>query len=142
MAERTLDVFFYGLFMDREALLAEGYHPGPSVMACLRDYRLQIGQRATLVPAEGQSAWGMVMALPASEIARLYSGASVSAYRPEAVLIETAEGKAIPALAYNLMNWEGGTPNRDYARKLAALAMRLSLPRAFIADIETFAQEP
>lgn len=142
MAERTLAVFFYGLFMDREALVAEGYHPGPAVKACLSDYVLQIGQRATLLPSPGRSAWGMVMALPASEIAQLYAGPSVSAYRPEAVLVRSGEGKVAPALCYNLMYWKESPPNRDYARKLADVAAEQGLPDLFIADIVRFARKP
>lgn len=138
MAERSLEVFFYGLFMDREALLEEGYHPGPAVQASLRDYCLQIGQRATLVPAPGRSAWGVVMALPAGEIASLYSGASVSAYRPEAVSVSTAEGREMPALCYNLMSWDGGEPDSGYAAKLAAVAARLALPETYVLEITGF----
>ncbi|WP_282607724.1 gamma-glutamylcyclotransferase family protein [Pelagibius sp. Alg239-R121] len=142
MSERKLEVFFYGLFMDREALLTEGYHPGPAVLASLSGYALHIGQRATLVPSSGRTAWGMMMALPAGEIERLYSGASVSAYRPEAVLVKSAEGTPVPALCYNLMRLEESAPNRDYARKLAAVAARLALPEVFIAEIERFSQKP
>ena len=138
MSERALDVFFYGLFMDRDALLAEGYHPGPAVMASLSEYKLHIGQRATLAPVPGQTVWGMVMALPASEIDRLYSGPSVSAYRPEAVVVRTADGTASPALCYNLMQQEEGTSDRDYAIKLSAVASRLALPEAFVREIGQF----
>lgn len=140
MTERHLEVFFYGLFMDREALLAEGYHPGPAATASLGDYGLRIGARATLIPEPGHCVWGKVMALPASEIERLYAGASVSAYRPEAVLVTTTGGQVRPVLCYNLMDAEDSEPNRDYARKLAMVARRLALPEAFVADVERFAQ--
>lgn len=139
MTERALDVFFYGLFMDRVALIAEGYHPGEARIVSLDDYELQVGERATLVPSQGQTVWGVVMALPAHEIKRLYSGNSVSTYCPEAVLVSTAEGEASPALCYNQMVAEPDEliePDEDYVRKLAALAERLDLPQGYVSEIE------
>lgn len=139
MTERALDVFFYGLFMDRVALMAEGYHPGEARTVSLDDYELQVGERATLVPSEGQTVWGVVMALPAHEIKRLYSGNSVSTYCPEAVMVSTAGGEASPALCYNQMIAEPEEltePNEDYVRKLADLAERLDLPQGYVSEIE------
>ncbi len=136
MTERMLDVFFYGLFMDRVALMAEGYHPGEARTGFLSDYELQVGQRATLVPADGQTVWGVVMALPASEVRRLYAGNSVSAYSPEAVMISTSDGGTMPALCYNLMKFETEEPNQEYVRKLAALAEKLDMPEGYVSEIE------
>lgn len=139
MTERALEVFFYGLFMDRVALIAEGYHPGPARSAHLSEYALQIGQRATLVPSEGHMVWGMVMALPASEVKRLYAGPSVSAYCAEAVMVSSTEGQTSPALCYNLMKFEAEEPSQDYVLKLAALAEKLDLPPGYVSEIEFFA---
>lgn len=136
MTERALDVFFYGLFMDRAALIAEGYHPGPARSAHLNEYTLQIGRRATLLPAAGRKVWGMVMALPASDVKRLYAGPSVSAYCAEAVTVTTTQGRTSPALCYNLMQFENGEPDRGYVRKLAALARKLDLPQGYVSEIE------
>ncbi len=136
MTERMLDVFFYGLFMDRVALIAEGYHPGEARTVFLNEYELQVGERATLVPAEGQTVWGVVMALPASEVKRLYGGDSVSAYSPEAVMVSGPEGQSSPALCYNLMKFESEEPNEDYVHKLAALAEKLDLPEGYVSEIE------
>lgn len=131
-----LDVFFYGLFMDRVALIAEGYHPGEARTGFLSNYELQVGQRATLVPADGQTVWGVVMALPASEVRRLYGGSSVAAYSPEAVTISTKDGQTSPALCYNLMKFDADEPNQDYVYKLAALAEKLDLPEGYVSEIE------
>lgn len=136
MTERMLDVFFYGLFMDRVALIAEGYHPGEARTGFLSEYELQVGQRATLVPADGQTVWGVVMALPASEVRRFYAGNSVSAYCPEAVMIATNDGQTSTALCYNLMTFDADEPNQEYLQKLAALAEKLELPPGYVSEIE------
>ncbi|HEX2715123.1 MAG TPA: hypothetical protein VHM88_23325, partial [Candidatus Acidoferrales bacterium] len=71
-----------------------------------------------------------------NEIDRLYSEASVSAYRPEAVTAELADGSRIPALCFNLV--EPPSPeerNAEYAAKLRALAFRLELPSDYVDSI-------
>ena len=44
-------IFFYGLFMDQSLLAEKGLHPQVVGPAVLRDYRIHIGERATLLPS-------------------------------------------------------------------------------------------
>jgi hypothetical protein len=132
--ERAIDVFFYGLFMDRESLSAAGFHPGPEHLASVDGFQLQIGARATLVPApEVGTVWGMVMSLPADEVARLYGEASVADYRPEEVLATLPGGKSVAALCYNLPADKQAGTNKEYAASLHALAARLDLPADYVS---------
>jgi len=90
---RAIDIFFYGLFMDRQALIGQGIHPGPDSVASVDGFRLHIGDRATLVPLAGETAWGVAMALPSDEVAQLYGAPSVADYRPEAALARKKDGE-------------------------------------------------
>ena len=137
---RSVDVFFYGLFMDREALAAQGFQPAAARLAMVRDFALRIAARATLVPQTGGVAWGFVIALPADQVRQLYSGPSVDTYTPEAVLAEFTDGTSLPALCYNLMEVETAPPNRDYAARLAKLGRRLGLPVDYVAELENLAR--
>lgn len=132
--ERAIDVFFYGLFMDRDALSAEGFHPGPAQMASVAGFELRIGARATLAPAD-ETVWGMVMGLPADEVARLYGEASVADYRPEAVLARLQSGGTVPVLCYNLPSDKQAGTNQVYAAALHALATRLALPAKYVSSL-------
>ena len=91
-------VFFYGLFMDPEALEAKGFRPADISLAYLDRYELRLGQRATLVQADKGQVHGTVMRLTHQEVDRLYSESSVSAYRAEPVLARLPDGSAEPAL--------------------------------------------
>ncbi len=136
MESRRITIFFYGLFMDVELLHAKGAHPTHPRHACVLGFALRIGQRATLVPNAESSAHGIIMSLSHAEIEQLYSDASVSAYRPEAVLGQLADGSYIPALCFNLL--EPPAPeeaNSDYAMKLRDLARRLKLPSWYVESI-------
>lgn len=138
--QRAIDVFFYGLFMDRDALVAQGLHPGPARLASVEDYRLRIGARATLLPEEGGTVWGMIIALLVDEVTALYAAPSVADYRPEAILVRLESGETRAALCYNLPENAISGANRDYAESLHMLAERLSLPAAYLSFLASLTE--
>jgi hypothetical protein len=136
MESRTIDVFFYGLFMDAEMLRANGLHPANGRQACVSGMALRIGRRATLVPDPARSVHGFVFGLSHQEVERLYAEPSVSAYRPEAVIAQLADRSTIPALCFNLPSSnETAEANPEYAEKLRMVANRLGLPAEYVASI-------
>jgi hypothetical protein len=136
MIPRRIEVFFYGLFMDDELLRAKGANPINIRPAWVADFALRIGQRATLLRTPGSRAYGLLMELTHAEIELLYSEPSVSAYRPEAVLPELADGSRVPALCFNLVVAPGADEtSSEYATKLRALAQRLKFPFSYVETI-------
>lgn len=136
MSEDDADVFFYGLFMDPDALRAKGLQPRSPRKASISGMSLRIGARATLVKRDGGVAHGIVMALTAQELKALYSEPSVTAYQPEPVLATCDDGTVVPAICYNLPDPEGGAPNTEYAAKLRIVAEKMGLPDSYIRGIE------
>lgn len=137
MTARRLNVFFYGLFMDAELLRSKGAAPLNLRRARVPGFALRIGQRATLLPVTGGSAYGVLMELTHTQIEHLYSEASVSAYRPEAVLAELDDGTRVPALCFNLIDSpKPEERNSEYAAKLRDLARRIGLPSDYVASIQ------
>ncbi len=133
---RQVTVFFYGLFMDVELLRAKGAHPTNARPACVSEFALRIGQRATLIRNAASSAHGIIMELSHAEIEKLYSDTSVSAYKPEAVLAQLADGSYTPALCFNLIVPPAPEEaNSEYAMKLRELGRRLKLPTAYVESI-------
>ena len=128
-----VQIFFYGLFMDADLLRAKGLDPVNLRVACVRGVTLRIGQRAALVPDPNGSVYGILMELTHDEIERLYSEPSVAVYRPEAVLVEPADGSPAAALCYNLpVAPRPDERNPDYAAKLRAVAGSLGLPGQYV----------
>jgi hypothetical protein len=137
MPSRRITVFFYGLFMDADLLRTKGAHPVNIRPACVPGFALRIGQRATLLADPDARAYGMLMDLTHDEIDRLYSEASVGAYRPEAVLAELADNSRVAALCFNLVvPPRPGEVNSEYAAKLRGLARELGLPSEYVESIE------
>lgn len=133
---RTIDVFFYGLFMDVELLQSKGVTATQIRNASVAGFELRIGDRATLVPASTGRVFGAVASLSHEDLARLYSEPSVQAYRPEAVLAQLTDGETIAALCFNLIEPPAAHErNPEYAAKLRALAERLQFPSDYVASI-------
>jgi hypothetical protein len=129
-------VFFYGLFMDADALRSKGVHPANVRPAALPGYAIRIGNRATLVREPGCSAYGVLMDLPRHEIDALYSGPGLEAYRPEPVVAEGPNGERTSALCFNLVTAPSpGEVNREYAEQLRELARGLGLPLDYVERI-------
>jgi Gamma-glutamyl cyclotransferase, AIG2-like len=136
MDSRPIDVFFYGLFMDAEALRAKGLHPVNGRQACVSGMALRIGHRATLISDPARSVHGVVFGLSHQEIARLYAEPGVTEYRPEAVIARLADGSLVPALCFNLPpSDETVEANPEYAEKLRDVAIKLGLPADYAASI-------
>jgi hypothetical protein len=136
MDDRPINVFFYGLFMDAEALRANGLHPDNARQACVPGMALRIGRRATLVPDPNCCVYGFVTGLSHKEVDRLYAEPSVAEYRPEAVIAQLVDRSCIPALCFNLPpSDETAEANPEYAEKLRVVARRLGLPADYTASI-------
>ena len=137
MSERRVDGFFYGLFMDREILLANGVSPANPRRAFIDGFQLRIGQRATLVAQEGTRAYGMVFALTHTDLEKLYTAPGLEVYRPEAVLTQLVTGETLPALCYNLIKPPGPAEgNTDYAVQLRDVLRQMEFPSQYIDDIQ------
>jgi hypothetical protein len=135
--EGRIVVFFYGLFMDEAVLRGKGLSPSARRVARVENFRLVIGERATLVPCDGGEVHGVLFSLTPGEVDALYAEESVSAYRPEAVCAQTADGSYAPALCFNLPAPPAPAErNPQYASKLRALAARLGLPADYVSSIE------
>jgi hypothetical protein len=136
MSDRYIDVFFYGVFVDRELLREAGVSPINPRRAYVEGFALRIGQRATLVPSVGARAYGMLFGLTHSELDRLYAAPGLEHYRPEAVLAHPLEGTPTPALCYSL--GEAPQPherNPEYAARLQRALSDLDFPAEYVASV-------
>lgn len=134
-------IFFYGLFMDETLLVEKGLRPTPVGKAVLPDFRIHIGERATLLPSPGSRAYGIVMRLTADEARALYADPSVREYEPVEVrvrLLDTDE--IVDADCYNLPARTALTgANPAYARQLSDLVKALGFDSGYADEIAGFA---
>jgi hypothetical protein len=133
---RRIDAFFFGLFMDVEVLRANGVVPADPRRAHVDDFALRIGARATLVPATGARAYGMLIALTHLELERLYAAPGFEDYRAEAVLARPLDGRLTAALCYNLREPpEPHERNAEYAARLQRVLSGLDFPPEYVSAL-------
>ena len=123
--------------MDKALLEGMGLHPELIGLAKLPDFKIAIGNQATLIPNPGSSCYGVVMELTDEEASALYSNPNVSDYKPEWVdTLFLQNGSIQPTLCYILPveQFDPGI-NKEYAEKLSALVRKLGFPEAYAREI-------
>lgn len=104
--------------MDPYFLKQAGVEPYNPRHGYVDNYKLKIGNKATLLRSPGTRTHGIVYSLSHSDINRLYWGAGMDEYAAEA-LIANINNELIPVLCCNLIIPPGESEsNLDYARKL------------------------
>lgn len=137
-------IFFYGLFLDPSHLRGQGLHPEVLGPAKLPGFRIHIGERATLIRSEADTAFGVVMSLNEDEAKALYAEPSVQEYRRESVSVNLlATGEKLQADCYNLPSESGlAGSNPVYATKLSRLLSGWGFDSAYVAEVASFAGPP
>ncbi len=136
-----MEVFFYGLFMDRAILHKKGIEPSNLRKGYLEDYALKIGNRASLIPCRNEKSYGIVMTVDDDKIPALYAEASVADYVPEEVNIITSDNESIKAICYNLPPESLEGTNTGYAESLYNLAKLEGFPEDYLEKIKKMADQ-
>ena len=132
----TVNVFFYGLFMDESVVAERGIFPSASVVGYVDGYALRLGTRAALLPEVGARAYGMLMTVDPAKLEPLYAQESVADYVAETVSVTLKNGSLVEARCYNLPEGLLSGANPDYARQLYMLATKLGFPDDYLKQIE------
>lgn len=133
--DSTINVFFYGLFMDECLLVSKGIRPKLPRLGYVDGLRLHIGERATLLPAKDSRSYGVLMEITADQAAALYSDESVCDYVAEPVVVHLPKDEQVAAVCYNLPASKLTGANPRYAADLLALATRLGMPESYLERI-------
>jgi hypothetical protein len=139
VSERTVWTFFYGSFINPEALKQYDVTPQAIEVAKLGGYDIAIQPLATLVPSDQHCVYGIVAALTHGELRKLYSQDWVSGYDPYPVLAETMQGKLVAALCYIAAKAaEPSAPSADYLMKIIAPAQEYAFPDWYVERLRQF----
>jgi hypothetical protein len=123
--------------MDTDLLREIKLKPVAVGPAALHEYRLRIGNRATLAPNAGSISYGMLIELSDDDLSILYSSPSVSDYQPQIVeTVRLSDGITQSALCYNLpVDQLGAEFNSEYAKNLSALLVKLGFPNDYVLEV-------
>ncbi len=102
MAEPRVWTFFYGSFINLDVLKHQAdLVPDQIEVARLSGFDIRIQPLANLVRSNQRCVYGIVVRATHQELDRLYSQDWVGIYLPEAVLVETLDGRWRAALCYS-----------------------------------------
>jgi hypothetical protein len=138
---RKVWTFFYGSFMNPEVLAKAGVRPTETQRGRLDGWDINIAPRATLIPAEGESVFGILAKLTHADLEKLYTKDwfGFGTYLPEAVLIADSLERLVPALSYVAWEMEGGSPGDEYIQKVLTVAQQFKFPDWYVTRIKSFA---
>lgn len=138
MAEASVWTFFYGSFINRDVLRQVGYFLEQFEVAHLSGFDIRIQPLANLVHSDRHCVYGIVAAATHEELQRLYSQEWVGLYLPEAVLVQTLDGKWRAALCYLAPAPEPAPASNDYIDRIVGPAREYRFPDWYIARLESF----
>jgi Gamma-glutamyl cyclotransferase, AIG2-like len=141
MTEPEVWTFFYGSYINFDVLKEVGLVPTQWEVARLSGYDIRIEPRANLIRADQHCVYGLVAAATHAELDRLYAHAKDilgETYLPEAVLVETMDGRWRPALCYLAPAMAPRPAANDYTDRIAGPARKYGFPDWYVRRIESF----
>ena len=141
MSQPRVWTFFYGSYINLNVLKEVNYTPEQWAVARLHGYDIRIGPRANLVRSDQHVVYGIIATATHAELDRLYAHAKDvlgELYLPEAVLVETLDGKWQPALCYICPEMEARPAANDYIDRIAGPAKAYGFPDWYIQRLERF----
>jgi hypothetical protein len=110
-------------------------------VARLPGFDLRIRPLANLVRSDEHCVYGIVLTATHAELDRLYAHACDvlgGTYLPEAVLVQTHDGKWLPALCYLALVMGERPAANDYIDRIAGPARQFGFPEWYVRRIESF----
>ncbi len=133
--------FFYGSYMNFDVIKEVDFIAEKWEVAKLNGFEIRIQPRANLMRSDQHRVYGIVATATHQELARLYAHAQNvlgEIYLPEAVLVETLDGKWRPALCYLCPEMEPRPAANDYIDRIVKPAREFGFPDWYIARLESF----
>ena len=141
--QNKIRVFFYGSFINREVLGKSGLVPDRIEVARLWGFDIRIETLATLVRSDRHCTYGILCDATHTELRSLYGQDWLGGtYVPEAVLVETMDGRLAPALCYIAWRRPPARPANDYLDWITVPAREYGFPGWYLDKLESCRKEP
>jgi hypothetical protein len=141
MSEGKIWTFFYGSYINFSVLKEVDFVPERWEVAKLSGFDIGIQPLANLVRSSQHCVYGIVATATHHELYRLYTHAKDvlgEVYLPEAVLVETLDGKWTPALCYVCPQMAVRPATNDYINRIVGPAKQHGFPEWYVQRIESF----
>ena len=135
--------FFYGSWINLKILKEKDFFPDHYEVARLHGFDISIQPLANIFPSESCTVYGILLATTREKHHRMLTalttlGAMGTIYLPQAVLVETSDGKWKAALCYTSSREEPKPSPPDYLDPLVHSAKEWGFPEWYIKHLESF----
>ena len=141
MPEPKVWTFFYGSYMNFDVLNEVNLKLERWEVAKLSGFDIRIQPRADLLRSDQHCVYGIIATATHQKLERLYAHAKNELgeiYLPEAMLVETRDGKWKPALCYICPDMESKPADNAYVERIAKPTREFGFPEWYIKRIESF----
>ena len=142
MIEHTIDVFFYGSYINFNVLKEVDINERTFKIGSINGYALTISPLANLKIKKQGIAYGILTKLTHYELDRLYQdhakGKLGGEYLPEAVIVYQLHQIYTPALCYISHNMEEGKADPAYVDRILKPAKEYRFPKWYLNHIASF----
>jgi hypothetical protein len=136
--EKRVAAFFYGSFIRKDVLAVGGLQPERIEVAKLSGYDIDFDPHANVFRSEQHAIWGILVHASHQQLDRLYLRDGVGVFLPEAVLVETADRRLVPALCYMPPSRKHDAPDIPYVERILAAGREYGFPSWYLSKLENF----
>lgn len=136
-SRKQIAAFFYGSFIRMDVLARVDFKPDKFEIARLSGFDIHISPHAGLSRSDQHSVYGILVKVTHEKLDRLYSMDGVGVFLPEAVLVQTLDGKLEPALCYVPPTIDNKPADREYLDRLLEAGRSYSFPKWYLDRLES-----
>ena len=134
--DQTVKAFFYGSFIRKDVQARAGFNPAKVEVARLSGFDIHICPHAALTPSDQHSVFGILVNITHRQLDTMYSAPGVGVFLPQAVLVETRDGKLVPSLCYIPPSRENKPADHDYLARLVTAGREYGFPEWYLSKLE------
>lgn len=141
MDQRKIWVFFYGSYINIKVLKDIGLQVTEYDVARIDGYDIEINPIVNLVKSDKECVYGIATTATHDELKHLYDHAQKvlgGNYLPEAVLLQTRDGKWRASLCYIANSIPPKPPTNDYIDTITESAKEYAFPLWYIDKLGSF----
>jgi len=132
---QTVKAFFYGSFVRKDVQARGGLRLSSFEIARLGGFDIHISPHAALSRSDQHCVYGILVDISHRQLETMYTAPDVGVFLPEAVLVETRDGKFVPSLCYIPPSRENKPADRDYLDKLVAAGREYGFPDWYLTKL-------
>ena len=142
MAERKIQAFFYGSFIDMTILDTFGLKKRPFAPASLAGFDIVIQPTANLIESGDGVVYGVLANFTHDELDALEVQhkklVTDAVYNIEPVIIHTRGGKIVPAITHLCTNMQASPADQEYIDRIIKAASTYGFPGWYINKLSSF----